>query len=161
MAIVEIKDLKAVLPRGKRLLGIDPGEKTWGLAISDPTLLIASPLKTIERTKFGKDVPKLSVICKEYGVGGFIIGLPVNMDGSLGPRAQAVRDLALNFLSMTDVLGFEPVIAFWDERLSTSAVERFMIEQADTSRARRDKIVDKSAAAWILQGALDRLCLEK
>lgn len=157
MAIVEIKDLKAVLPRGKRLLGIDAGEKTLGLAISDPGLMIASPLKTIARTKFTKDVTTLSLICKEYGVGGFIIGLPVNMDGSLGPRAQSVRDLALNFLSVPDVLGFEPVIAFWDERLSTMAVERFMIEEADTSRQKRDRIVDQSAAAWILQGALDRL----
>lgn len=157
MAIVEIKDLKAALPRGKRLLGIDAGEKTWGLAISDPGLMIASPLKTIERTKFTQDVPKLSAICKEYGVGGFIIGLPVNMNGSEGPRAQSIRDLALNFLSVTDIFGFEPLIAFWDERLSTVAVERFMIEEADTSRKRRDKIVDKSAAAWILQGALDRM----
>ncbi len=157
MAIVEIKDLKAVLPRGTRLLGLDAGEKTWGLAISDPGLMIASPLKTIDRTKFSKDVPKLASICKEYGVGGFIIGLPRNMDGSEGPRAQSVRDLALNFLQFKDMLGFEPVIAFWDERLSTRAVERFMIEEADTSRKRRSEIVDKSAACWILQGALDSL----
>lgn len=157
MAIVEIKDLKAVLPRGKRLLGIDAGEKTLGLALSDPGLMIASPLKTIERTKFTKDLPKLAQICKEYGVGGFIIGLPINMNGSEGPRAQSTRDLAANFLSMIDVLGFEPVIAFWDERLSTSAVERFLIEDADTNRKRRDQIIDKSAAAWILQGALDRI----
>lgn len=157
MAIVEIKDLKAVLPRGKRLLGIDAGEKTWGLALSDPGLMIASPLKTIERSKFSLDVPKLAAICKEYGVGGFLIGLPVNMDGTEGPRAQSIRDLVANFLNAKEALGFEPVIAFWDERMSTMAVERFMIEQADTSRARRDKIVDKSAAAWILQGALDRI----
>ena len=157
MAIVEIKDLKALLPRGKRLLGIDAGEKTWGLALSDPGLMIASPLKTIERTKFTKDVLTLSLICKEYGVGGFLIGLPVNMDGSEGPRAQSIRDLAANFLNAKDALGFEPVISFWDERLSTMAVERFMIEQADTSRQKRAKIVDKSAAAWILQGALDRI----
>lgn len=159
MPIVEIKALKTALRPKSRLIGIDQGEKTWGIAISNPELTIASPLTTIQRTKFTKDLPKLADICREYGVGGFIIGLPVNMDGSEGPRCTSVRHFADNILEHNDILGFEPVIAFQDERLSTNAVERFLINEADKSRKKRKTVVDSTAAAWILQGTLDRLNL--
>lgn len=157
MALVQFKDLKAALPPKSRLIGIDQGEKTLGLAISNPELTLASPLKTLMRTKFKQDVVLLAKICQEYDVRGFVIGLPLALDGSEGPRCTSVRHFADNLIAARDVLGFDPAIAFWDERLSTAGVERFLIEQADRSRKKRAKVVDSSAAGWILQGALDRL----
>jgi putative Holliday junction resolvase len=146
-------DLKAVLPAGSRLLGVDLGTKTIGLALSDPLLMVATPLKTLARGKFGRDAALLQELRREHGVGGLVIGLPLSLDGSEGPRVQATRAFARNLLQIDD-----PEICFWDERLSTAAVTRGMIE-ADLSRKRRAEIVDRAAAAYILQGLLDRLRL--
>lgn len=151
MPICNPADLAAALPKGARLLGLDVGEKTIGLALSDATLSIATPLETLRRGKFAVDAEKLGIIIARQGVGGLVLGLPVNMDGSEGPRAQSTRAFAHNLLKKSDM-----PLAFWDERLSTAAVTRGMIE-ADLSRARRAELVDKAAAAYILQGLLDRL----
>jgi putative Holliday junction resolvase len=154
MAIVSIAELKERLPKGGRLLGLDLGEKTIGLAISDRDLTIGSPLETLRRSKFTQDAAALAKICAERKVGGLVLGLPVNMDGSEGPRCQSVRQFARN---LEQVAGFELAVAFWDERLSTAAVERLLVREADMSRRRRAQVVDKMAAAYILQGALDAL----
>jgi putative Holliday junction resolvase len=127
------------------------GSKTIGLALSDPLRTVASPLETIKRTKFTKDWAALEHIIDEHQVAGLVIGLPVNMDGSEGPRAQSTRQFARNLLSKRDI-----PIAFWDERWSTQAVTRTLLD-ADASRQRRGEVVDKMAAAYILQGALDRM----
>jgi putative Holliday junction resolvase len=147
--------LKAALGRHQRLLGLDLGEKTVGLALSDPGLSVASPITTIRRTKFTADAKELLRIVAERQVGGLVIGLPLNMDGSEGPRCQSVRQFAVNLSKLQDL----PVL-FWDERLSTVAVERNMID-ADMSRAKRAKVVDQAAAAFILQGVLDALARTK
>ena len=139
------------MPKGVRLLGLDVGKKTIGLALSDPDLSVATPLRTINRTKFTKDVQELDRIIEEFEIGGFIIGLPVNMDGSEGPRVQSTRAFARNL-----ALKIAIPIVFWDERLSTSAVTRTLIE-ADVRRDKRREVVDKLAASYILQGALERL----
>ncbi len=134
-----------------RLLGLDVGTKTIGLALSDVTRSIATPYETIRRTKFTADAKALAAIVAKEGVGGLVIGLPLNLDGSEGPRAQSTRAFARNLAGHVDV-----PMAFWDERLSTAAVERHLIE-ADASRKRRAQVIDRMAAAYILQGALDRL----
>ena len=154
MAIVTMAELKERLPAGRRLLGLDLGEKTIGLAISDRDLGVGSPLETLRRAKFTQDAAALAEICAERRVGGLVLGLPVNMDGSEGPRCQSVRQFARN---LEQLAGFELPVAFWDERLSTAAVERLLVEEADMSRRRRAQVVDKMAAAYILQGALDSL----
>ncbi len=146
-----LRELAGRLAPGSRLLGLDVGAKTIGLALSDVTRSVATPLETIRRTKFQKDADALLAILARFGIGGLVIGLPLNMDGSEGPRAQATRAFARNLASRTEL-----PMAFWDERLSTAAVTRTLIE-ADASRARRAELVDKMAAAYILQGALDRL----
>ena len=151
MIVVDTATLRAALPRNQRLLGLDLGEKTIGLALSDPGLSVASPISTIKRTKFTADANALLKLAVERGVGGLVIGLPLNMDGSEGPRCQSVRQFAANLLKLKDF----PIL-FWDERLSTMAVERAMIAH-DVTRAKRDKVVDQAAAAFILQGALDAL----
>jgi len=151
MPIVEPAMLRPALPPGSRLLGFDVGEKTIGLAVSDPGLAVASPLVTLRRGKFTADAERLARLVAERRVGGLVIGLPVNMDGSEGPRCQSVRQFAANLLARLDL-----PLAFWDERLSTAAVTRAMID-ADLSRRRRGEIVDQLAAAYILQGLLDRL----
>jgi putative Holliday junction resolvase len=151
MPVVTPSELKRMLPRGGRLLGLDIGTKTIGLAISDPGLTVATPVETIRRTKFTADAERLRALIAERGVGGLVIGLPVNMNGTEGPRAQSVRQFAANLLARFDI-----PLAFWDERLSTAAVTRAMLE-ADLSRKRRAALVDKAAAAYILQGALDAL----
>ena len=139
------------LGRGQRLLGFDLGTKTIGLALSDVERCIASPLETIARRKFTLDATRIDAIVARFDVAGFVFGLPVNMDGSEGPRAQATRAFARNLVRIVP----RP-LAFWDERLSTAAVTRALIA-ADASRARRAAVVDQLAAAYILQGALDRL----
>jgi putative holliday junction resolvase len=144
-----VSRLFEALHRNERLLGLDVGSKTVGLALSDVTRKIATPLETIRRTKFQPDAVRLLAIAKERGVGGFIIGLPVNLDGSEGPRAQSSRAFARNLSQLTDL-----PVALWDERLSTAAAERVLIA-AGVNRKRRAEIVDKLAAAYILQGALD------
>ncbi|HEX7005758.1 MAG TPA: Holliday junction resolvase RuvX [Alphaproteobacteria bacterium] len=151
MPVVTPSELKRMLPRGGRLLGLDVGTKTIGLAISDPGLTVATPVETIRRTKFTADAERLRALIAERGIGGLVIGLPVNMNGTEGPRAQSVRQFAANLLARFDI-----PLAFWDERLSTAAVTRAMLE-ADLSRKRRAALVDKAAAAYILQGALDAL----
>jgi len=139
----------SALPPRTCLLGLDLGEKTIGMAISDDSRMIASPLDTIRRTKFTKDAEALLAVFPDYNVGGIILGLPVNMDGTEGPRCQSARAFARNFESV-----FDMEMAFWDERLSTAAVTRTMLD-ADLSRARQKEVVDKMAASYILQGALD------
>jgi putative Holliday junction resolvase len=151
MAIRNPADLRAELRPGQRLMGLDVGEKTVGVAVSDTTFSIATPVETLKRGKFTADAEKLKTLIAAHNVGGLVIGLPVNMDGSEGPRCQSVRAFANNLLGKADL-----PLAFWDERLSTAAVTRTMIE-ADLSRARRAELVDKLAAAYILQGLLDRL----
>jgi putative Holliday junction resolvase len=152
MAVVDLIELKAAAPRGAPLMGLDLGEKTIGVAVSDPGWMIATPSSLIRRAKFTKDAATLAELMASRDVGGLVIGLPVNMDGTEGPRCQSTRAFARNFLALHDI-----PIAFWDERLSTVAVERMLTREADASRARRAELVDKAAAAWILQGALDRL----
>ena len=151
MAIRNISELKSLIKRGDRLLGLDVGEKTIGLAIADATLSIATPLETIRRTKFTKDAEELFKVIEGRQVGALVVGLPLNMDGSEGPRCQSVRQFAANLLKKRDL-----EIAFWDERLSTAAVTRTLLE-ADASRKRRGEVVDKMAAGYILQGALDMM----
>ena len=145
------RDLNINLCPGARLLGLDVGAKTVGLALSDTTRTIASPYATLRRTRFAADARALADIVAHEGVGGLIVGLPINMDGSEGRRCQSVRAFAANLLKTVDIPA-----ALWDERLSTAAVTRTLIA-ADTSRRRRRQLVDKLAAAYILQGALDNL----
>ena len=152
MAIKTLQELKADLAPDGRLLGLDVGSKTVGLALSDVTLTIATPSHTLRRTSFAKDAERLRRTIDEQGVGGLVIGLPVQMDGTEGRRCQSVRRFAADLLETMDI-----PIAFWDERLSTAAVERMLIREADMSRRRRAQVVDKAAAAYILQGALDAL----
>ena len=148
---LSLEDFAARLVPGARLMGLDVGTKTVGLALSDVTRTVATPLETIRRTKFQKDADALLALVARHGVGGLVIGLPLNMDGSEGPRSQATRAFARNLAARTDV-----PMTFWDERLSTVAVTRTLLE-ADASRARRAELVDKMAAAYILQGVLERL----
>lgn len=133
------------------LIGLDLGTKTIGVAVSDPDRRLATGVETITRKTFTADATRLLALARERGVTGFVLGLPINMDGSEGPRAQSSRAFARNLSRLTEL-----PIAFWDERLSTAAVERQLIE-ADVSRAKRDKVIDEHAAIFILQGALDRL----
>ncbi|MGE5261605.1 MAG: Holliday junction resolvase RuvX [Actinomycetota bacterium] len=148
---IAVEDLLPLLGKEARLLGLDVGTKTIGLALSDVTRSIATPYDTIRRTKFTSDAKALADIADKMEVGALIIGLPLNLDGSEGPRAQSTRAFARNLGKHIAL-----PIAFWDERLSTAAVERHLIE-ADASRKRRAEVVDRVAAAYILQGALDRL----
>jgi putative Holliday junction resolvase len=149
--ILSIQELKASIPPRKRLLGLDVGSKTIGLALSDTMLMIATPMEIIRRKRFKDDVARLETIVKTEDVGGFIIGWPVNMDGTEGPRCQSTRAFSANLFEKIPLPQ-----ALWDERLSTAAVERTLIE-ADSSRARRKEVVDKLAASYILQGALHAL----
>lgn len=133
-------------------MGLDLGEKTIGVAVSDSTRLIASPLELVRKSKFTQEAEHLFKLMAHRKVSALVIGLPANMDGTEGPRAQSCRAFARNLERLRPVN-----IAFWDERLSTSAVERFLIEDLDLNRKRRAQVVDRTAAAWILQGALDRV----
>jgi putative Holliday junction resolvase len=152
MPVVALVDLPARLAPRQRLFGLDLGTKTIGVAVSDPGLVVASPLTTTRRTKFTADAQALLALVDENNVGGLVIGLPRNMDGSEGPRCQSTRQFADNLLKLRDIS-----IVFWDERLSTAAVERAMVAEGDVSRARRAAIVDQVAAGYILQGFLDSL----
>ena len=155
MPIIEDANaLSAYLNAGQRLLGLDLGTKTIGLAVADTRHQIATPFDTIKRTKFGADATRLEAIIDAENIGGLVLGLPLNMDGSAGPRVQATRAFIRN-LAARDSFPDLPVL-LWDERLSTAAVERTLID-ADASRAKRGAVIDKMAAAFILQGALDRL----
>ena len=151
MILADPLELRAAVPAGKRLLGFDVGTKTIGLALSDTRLVIASPLETIRRGRFRDDAARLLTLIDRHGVGGLVLGLPLTLAGSDGPRTQSVRQFTRNLLALRDLPA-----AFWDERLSTTAVEREMIA-ADLTRKRRGEIVDRVAAAYILQGCLDFL----
>ena len=157
MSVDDIVALAGRLAEGERLLGLDVGAKTVGLALSDRGLTVASPLETLRRGKLADDVVALGNLCAARAVGGLVVGLPVNMDGSEGPRCQSVRQFAANLAER----GLDLPVAFWDERLSTAAVERLLIAEADMTRKRRAQVVDKMAAAYILQGALDALAAQR
>jgi putative Holliday junction resolvase len=149
--LIEIEDLPQRLAPEARLLGLDVGTKTIGMALSDVTRSVATPYHTLRRTKFTGDVLEIAAAIEENGVGAVVIGLPINLDGSEGRRAQSTRAFARNLASRIKV----PIL-LWDERFSTAAVERHLIE-AGASRKRRAEVIDRMAAAYILQGALDRL----
>lgn len=152
MIFDDVDSLAAELPASGALAGIDLGTATIGVAVSDARRRVASPVETIRRTKAGKDFAALMAICEPREVVGLILGLPLNMDGSEGPRCQATRAFARNVARSTEL-----PISFWDERLSTVAAERALLE-ADMSRRRRGQVIDHVAASYILQGALDRIC---
>ncbi|MCJ8141514.1 Holliday junction resolvase RuvX [Ancylobacter sp. A5.8] len=149
--LLSLTDAAGLLPARGSLIGLDLGTKTIGVASSDPDRRIAAGVETIARKQFTPDAGRILQLAAARGVVGFVLGLPVNMDGSEGPRAQASRAFARNLARLTDL----PIV-LWDERLSTAAVERDLIS-TDMSRARRAEVVDQQAAAFILQGALDRL----
>lgn len=152
MPVLDLLDLSAACPPDTPWMGLDLGEKTIGVAVSDSTRLIASPLELVRKSKFTQEAEHLFKLMAHRKVSALVIGLPANMDGTEGPRAQSCRAFARNLERLRPVN-----IAFWDERLSTSAVERFLIEDLDLNRKRRAQVVDRTAAAWILQGALDRV----
>lgn len=147
----EVTEFAAALPAHRALIGLDLGDKTIGVAISDNLLSVASPFETIRRRKFGLDAARLLEIAEDRNIGGIILGLPRNMDGSEGPRCQSTRAFARNLERLTEL-----PIGFWDERLSTVAAEKALLE-ADAKRKRRAEVIDNIAASYILQGVLDRL----
>ncbi|WP_203075944.1 Holliday junction resolvase RuvX [Falsiroseomonas ponticola] len=149
MPIFNMADLRAALPRHARLIGIDPGTRTIGLALSDVLLMLATPYGSLPRGKMGRTAADLAAIARKEGVGGLVVGLPLSMDGSFGPAAQAAKDFGRDLAHAAGL-----PVAFWDERLSSAAVNRAMIE-ADVTRAKRAKAVDAAAAAYMLQAALD------
>lgn len=151
MIFEDMEGFAAALAPMQAVAGLDLGEKTIGVAVSDSFLTVATPLETVRRKKFGVDAARLLEIAAERGLGGFVLGLPLNMDGSEGPRCQSTRAFARNFSRLTEL-----PIGYWDERLSTVAAERALLE-ADTSRKRRAEVIDHVAAGYILQGVLDRL----
>ena len=147
-----IREMIKNLPDGDRLLGLDVGTKTIGLAISDSNYKVAMAIDTIRRTKFSKDIKYLSEIIENRSIGGLVIGLPISMDGTEGSACQSIRQFGSNIIDRIQI-----DITFWDERLSTVAVQRFLTSEADMTRKRRAKVVDKLAATYILQGAIDSL----
>jgi putative Holliday junction resolvase len=151
MPVLPLADTAVLMPPRGALIGLDLGSKTIGVAASDPDRRLAMPVETIARRRFAQDAERLFWLAAERRAVGFVLGLPVNMDGTEGPRAQATRAFARNLAKLTAL-----PIALWDERLSTAAVERALIA-ADASRAKRKAVIDQHAAAYILQGALDRL----
>ena len=152
MPVIDVTDLPAATPPRTPLLGLDLGDKTIGVAVSDRDRMIASPIELIRRTRFTDDAKRLFELMQDRGAQAIVVGLPVNMDGSEGPRCQSARAFGRHLLKLREL-----PIAFWDERLSTAAVQRMLTSEADLTRARRHELVDKAAAAYILQGALDRL----
>ena len=155
MPVLSLADAVAVLPPRGVLIGLDLGSKTIGVAASDPDRRVAAPVETISRQRFNLDAQRILDLAAERRAAGLVLGLPINMDGSEGPRAQATRAFARNLARLTAL-----PIALWDERLSTAAVERALIA-ADASRAKRRSVIDQHAAAYILQGALDRLSRQR
>jgi putative holliday junction resolvase len=151
MPVIALTEARALLPARGMLIGLDLGSKTIGVAASDPNRCIAMPVETIARRRFSLDAGRILELAAERNAVGLVLGLPINMDGTEGPRAQSTRAFARNLAKLTEI-----PIALWDERLSTAAVERALIA-ADASRAKRKAVIDQHAAAYILQGALDRL----
>ncbi len=150
MALVDLPTLRAGLAPGERLLGLDPGRKTIGVALSDVGLTLASPYGSLRRGKLAANAAELLAIARRETAGGMVVGLPLSMDGSFGPAAQAARDWTRALAAAMDLPA-----ALWDERLSSAAVNRFLVNEADLSRQKRAAVVDRMAAAWMLQGALD------
>lgn len=150
MAVFNMRQLRAALPRGQRLIGLDPGARIIGVALSDVTLMLASPYGQVKRGKLAAIVAEILAIARREGAGGLVVGLPLSMDGTAGPAAQAARDWAM---ALSDATGLP--VALWDERLSSAAVNRAMIREADMTRKKRAAAVDAAAAAYTLQGALD------
>ena len=150
MGLINMAALRAGLPRGQRLIGLDPGAKTVGVALSDVSLMLASPWGGIARGKLGAVAAQLMTLAAAEGAGGFVVGYPLSMDGTMGPAAQAARDWAL---SLSDVTGLPA--SLWDERLSSAAVNRMLISEMDVNRKKRAAVVDGLAAAYVLQAALD------
>ena len=155
MILATAPEFAAALPQVGALMGLDLGNKTIGVALSDSLRSVATPVETVKRVKFTEDAQRLLTLIKDRNVTGIVLGLPLNMDGTEGPRAQSTRAFARNFEKLTPL-----PIGFWDERLSTVAAERVLIE-ADMSRKRRAEVIDNVAAAYILQGLLDRLSFLK
>jgi len=150
MAVINLKDLRAALPRHARLIGLDPGAKVIGVALSDVTLMLASPYGALKRGKLSVNASEIVAIARKEGAGGIVVGLPLSMDGSMGPAAQAAKDWAR---SLSEATGLP--CALFDERLSTAAVNRMLVAEADMTRAKRAAVVDRAAAAYMLQAALD------
>ena len=150
MALFNLRDLRAALARNQRLIGLDPGSRTIGVALSDVGLTLATPYGAIRRGKLRDNAAEITAIARKEDAGGLVVGLPLSMDGSIGPAAQAARDWALVLSEATGL-----PTALWDERLSSAAVNRFLTNKADLSRHKRSAAVDRMAAAWMLQSALD------
>ena len=150
MTLANLADLRAALPRGQRLIGLDLGTKTIGVALSDVSLTIASPYGALARGKLGKNAAQVGAIAAKEGAGGIVVGHPLSMDGAAGPAAQGARDWALALAAATKL-----PVALWDERLSSAAVNRMLIGEMDLTRRRRAEVVDKAATAYMLQAALD------
>jgi putative Holliday junction resolvase len=150
MALFNMAGLRGLLAKDQRLIGLDPGRRTIGVALSDVGLVLASPYGSLRRGKLRQNAAGILSIAKKEGAGGLVVGLPVSLDGTLGPAAQAARDWTM---ALSDATGLPA--ALWDERLSSAAVNRFLIKEADLSRRKRAEVVDSMAAAWTLQAALD------
>ncbi|HPF78943.1 MAG TPA: Holliday junction resolvase RuvX [Alphaproteobacteria bacterium] len=150
-----VKDCKDQIPKNCRLMGLDLGSKTIGVAVSDPMQSIATPVTTINRTKFSKDILALGKLIKELEIGGYILGWPLNMDGTEGPRCDVTRSFADEMTKHPEIFGKNPFIALQDERLSTQAVDDFLDNTVNMHRKNRKNVIDKLAAQVILQGALD------
>ena len=150
MPLLSMRELRALLQRNQRLLGLDPGSRTIGMALTDVEVSLASPYGSIKRGKLRDNAHEIVALADKEGVGGIVVGLPLSMDGSSGPAAQAARDWALALSDATRL-----PVALWDERLSSVAANRFLIEQADVSRGKRARAVDRLAAAFLLQAAID------
>jgi putative holliday junction resolvase len=152
MPLFNLTELKSQLGRNQRLLGLDPGSKIIGVALSDVRLTLATPFGSIRRGRLAANAAEISAISRREDAGGLVVGLPLSMDGTVGPAAQAARDWTL---ALADATGLPA--ALWDERLSSAAVNRFLVGEADLSRRKRAQVVDRMAAAWMLQSALDAM----
>jgi putative Holliday junction resolvase len=150
MALFNLTELRALLGHEKRLIGLDPGAKVIGVALSDVRLLLASPYGALKRGKLKANAAEIGTIARKEGAAGLVVGLPLSMDGTVGPAAQAARDWTL---ALSEATGLPA--ALWDERLSSAAINRFLVQEADLSRGKRAAAVDRAAAAWMLQAALD------
>jgi putative holliday junction resolvase len=150
MALFNLTELRAHLARDQRLIGLDPGAKTIGVALSDVSLTLASPYGSLPRIRLRAIADAIMTIARKEGAGGLVVGLPLSMDGSVGPAAQAARDWAMALSEMSGLPA-----AMWDERLSSAAVNRMLVQEVDLSRKHRARVVDRAAATWMLQAALD------
>lgn len=150
MPIINLSELRTTFSSGRRLIGLDPGKKTLGVALSDVMLMLASPYGGLARAKLAVNAAEIAAIARKEGAGGLVVGLPLGLDGSFGPAAQAAKDWAMALSAATGLPA-----ALWDERLSSAAVNRMLIQEADLTRAKRARAVDAAAAAYMLQGALD------